>query len=302
MASTPARLRQKQLLKNAVYGGLGAASYGSGTTWLRAQRRDPSALVVLMYHKVNDLPGNSLTVPPALFRQQMRELVRARNVITPQAFTAFLEDGAALPKRPALLTFDDGYRDNFTEAYPVLRELGLQSLLFLATDYVGTDKVFPHDRHLDVHNPNLSWDEVRAMSDVFTVASHGCSHQVMTTLSRAQAAREIAHSRTLIEQHLQQQVRFFSFPKGSVGHYDSGLVQAVLDAGYLRAFTTLPGALDPGWLRTSSTVGRYNCEPVGPWTFRRLLDGSCDAIGVKDMAAGAAVKRALNRAMGTVSR
>jgi peptidoglycan/xylan/chitin deacetylase (PgdA/CDA1 family) len=293
-------LDRKQRIKNSVYATLGAMSYASAAPlWRRLDSRD---LRVVMYHKVNDLSGNSLTVPIDLFRRQMRILRDENTVITPEQLTAVLRGDETLPERPVLITFDDGYRDNATNALPILSDLGLRALLFLATDFIGTDRTFPHDLGLTVPNPALSWQEVERMGSVFALASHGCSHRVLTNLPFETARAEIHDSKAVIEQRTGAAVDFFSYPKGSVGHFDDRLAAVVAEAGYTNAFVTIPGRNHPTEVIPGHAVRRYNCEPVGAWTYRRLLDGSCDAIRLKDTPRGARLKRRLNSALGTSTR
>ena len=295
-----AAVARKQRLKNTVYTSVAALSYGTAAPrWRRLGSHD---LRVVMYHKVNDVIGNSLSVPPELFRRQMQILRDENTVIAPELLLAVLRGEGTLPERPVLITFDDGYRDNATHAFPVLADLGLRALLFLATDFIGTDKVFPHDLHLSVPNPALTWEEVEQIRPVFDLGSHGRTHRVLTTLPFDEARAEIHDSRRIINERTGADVDFFSYPKGSVGHFDDRLAAEVAAAGYAAAFVTIPGRNRPHELVPGHAVRRYNCEPLGPWTYRRLLDGSCDAIRLKDTRHGATLKRRLNRALGTTSR
>ena len=99
--------RPKQLVKNSVYRSLGEVT-------IRARRRvgSSSPLRVLMYHKVNDLRHNPVTVPPALFDQQMSALASlGYEVVSLDQVIAHYTVAAPLPRRPVMLTFDDGYED-----------------------------------------------------------------------------------------------------------------------------------------------------------------------------------------------
>ncbi|MER3412015.1 MAG: hypothetical protein C4305_06780, partial [Thermoleophilia bacterium] len=99
----------KQLLKNGVYRTIGEAASGLGAKDGEGSR----ALRVLMYHKVNDLPGNSLTVPVSLFEEQMAQLRDLAFVpVSLAEVRAYYLEGTSLPPRAVLITFDDGYRDN----------------------------------------------------------------------------------------------------------------------------------------------------------------------------------------------
>src|SRR5438105_10071343 len=113
--------RFKQLLKNGVY-----RSIGETTTALRLNDgHEQRELRVLMYHKVNDLPGNPLSVPCAVFDEQMSLLGElGYTVVGLDAVLDHYTAGKPLPEQAVLITFDDGYRDNLANALPILRKHG----------------------------------------------------------------------------------------------------------------------------------------------------------------------------------
>lgn len=109
-------------------------------------------LTVLLYHRVADIHGEAfaeykptVSAAPARFAAQMA-FVRAHfNPITADALVKSLQGEITLPRRPLLVTFDDGYRDNFDVAFPILQRYGVPALFFLATDYIGEDRAFDWD-------------------------------------------------------------------------------------------------------------------------------------------------------------
>ena len=89
-------------------------------------------LRVLMYHKVNDLPGNPLSVPVGVFDEQMAQLRElAYTVVALDDVLEYYANAAELPSRSVLITFDDGYRDNLENAMDVLRRYGYPAVLFV---------------------------------------------------------------------------------------------------------------------------------------------------------------------------
>jgi peptidoglycan/xylan/chitin deacetylase (PgdA/CDA1 family) len=224
------------------------------------------------------------------------------NVLSPANLLEIIKGGRELPQKAALLTFDDGYRDNLEHAYPILKELGLSAILFVPTDFIDQERTLPHDENLGLSNPTLTWEQLREIQDVFVIGSHGRSHRVLTGLQLSEAVNEIATSKTQIEQQLGSPVHFFSYPKGSLGDFSDDLEGHVRDAGYVASFVTLPGANAYPAVRSGSQLRRYNAEPFGDFTFARLLDGSCDLIALKDTSLGVNGKRYLNRILGTTTR
>ncbi len=105
----------------------------------------PQRLTVLGYHRICDpaSPGfsgleSNVSATPAMFARQMDYVKRRFNVISLEALRAYVADGVALPPRPLLITFDDGYLDNYTHAYPILRERGLPAVLFVVSRWLGS--------------------------------------------------------------------------------------------------------------------------------------------------------------------
>lgn len=128
------------------------AMYRSGLITRIGSQVGKHCLTVLAYHRVAEwadvetgtyLPNVSAT--PAAFAQQMDCLKRDFNVIALSELLEWFQHGKALPPNPALITFDDGYRDNFELAFPILKARGLPAVIFLATDYIGQNRPFDWD-------------------------------------------------------------------------------------------------------------------------------------------------------------
>jgi peptidoglycan/xylan/chitin deacetylase (PgdA/CDA1 family) len=123
---------------------------------LEALERDATRIRVLAYHRVDELEADPdldpglISATPADFRAQMEALARAYNVISLDDFVAACRGERALPARAVLLTFDDGYRDFATHAWPILSALGLPAVLFVPTG-------FP-----DEPGPGFWWDRLHA--------------------------------------------------------------------------------------------------------------------------------------------
>ena len=211
-----------------------AAPAGAGQT--------PRTLVlpILLYHRIDvlrpSLPAitRRLTVSPGDFAAQMEWLKRHgfHAVTELQAFDA-LERGAALPPKPVMITFDDGYRDVLWNASPVLERLGLP-----ATSYVITGRISGPDPSF------LTWGELDVLEQRgVAIGSHTVSHLPLTQLGSDQALRELRDSRQALEYHLGHPVRWFAYPYGAE---DSRIVALTAQAGYLLAVTTQGGTTQRG--------------------------------------------------------
>jgi len=140
-------------LRRAVRFGVVTALYFSGLLWLLASIRLRRRIAVLTYHRVLPLskqarsfsaPG--IVVTPETFDRHMRFLRRHFNAIDVSTFAELLRTGTPIRPRTCLVTFDDGWRDNLDHALPVIRRHQVPAVLFVATDFIGTDRCFWQER------------------------------------------------------------------------------------------------------------------------------------------------------------
>jgi peptidoglycan/xylan/chitin deacetylase (PgdA/CDA1 family) len=290
----------KQLLKNGVYRTIGETASALALTG--AGRR---ALRVLMYHKVNSVPDNPLSVPVSLFDEQMallRDL--GYNVVGLEAVLAHYAGEKPLPPDAVLITFDDGYRDNLEHALPVLRRYGYPAVLFVPIGHLDGTLPLPHEERLATRglvNPLLDWNDLAELEKGgIRVESHGITHRPLADLELDEAAQEIVLAKLRLEDRLGHEVRAFAYVKGSEAHYKPVHLSLLRQAGYDIAFTSISGAnystTDPLQLR------RYNIEPYPARTFQLVLAGACDLIAVKDTVTGTYARRAFNAALGTSTK
>lgn len=123
--------------------------YWTGALSLLVRRRLKGRAIVLMYHRVlpEDLASQSFSHPgmivsPETFKRHM-ELVRRKFLpLSLDEFMAHMEAGRPFPDRACLVTFDDGWVDNHEFALPILREQGIPAVVFVATDYIDSDRPF----------------------------------------------------------------------------------------------------------------------------------------------------------------
>jgi peptidoglycan/xylan/chitin deacetylase (PgdA/CDA1 family) len=292
--------RRKEIVKKSLYYASAGLTHLSGVGTLRARPAERGSLRVLMYHKVNDQRGNSLSVPISLFDEQMAFLKAHYRVISADELLGHVAGSAPLPPRAVLITFDDGYRDVLTHAYPILKRYGHPAVLFVSTDFIGGTSRFAHDRQFArFANAILNWKEVRALGEFLEIGSHAQSHRPLSRILPEEARCEIVASKAVIEERLGRPVRLFSYPKGTVLDFNRETREWVIEAGYRLCFTTIPKTnrppLDP------FALGRYNVEPYGHYYFMRLLEGSCDLMGFTATRWGAVLKRALVHQMGAAT-
>ena len=197
---------------------------------------------VLMYHYIrvnpiaSDRYGADLSVTPAHFAAQMRLLATHgfHPISLQQLADAFLY-GTALPSRPVVLSFDDGYADFYTAAYPILQAWGFRATSFIITGKVGWGGY-------------LTWAQMRQMqaSGLIDFESHTVNHVELGLIALSRAQYEMQTSKAVLEAQLGRPIRFLCYPSGS---YSYAVEQAAAADGYVAAFTTQPGSWESAGTR-----------------------------------------------------
>jgi len=192
-------------------------------------------LPIVMYHSVSPAvaKGNLLAVSAATFEKQMSFLKRHHyNVAALGNIKDYISGKKKIPGRSIVLTFDDGYKDNYTYAFPILKKYNFPAAIFIIVSEVGRP-----DR--------LSWEEIKEMQacGLITFASHTFTHPFLNSLrSAGDLKREISGSKSALEDKLGRSVEIFSYPSG---RFNTEVIQAVKDAGYQMAVATNPGKKFP---------------------------------------------------------
>jgi len=182
------------------------------------------------------------------------------SVIKLEDFVSCLTEKREVPVRSVVITFDDGYKNNYTNAFPVLRRFNLPATIFLATDYIGTSEIFPWFNGLSERDQKarenwipLSWEEITEMNgDGVAFGSHTCSHANIRNMSKITFEEEIERSRGVIERQIDKTVNLFSYPfsfpkyRRSYSDLTKEIKEALLGRGYLGACTTIIGTNSRG--------------------------------------------------------
>ena len=194
---------------------------------------------ILMYHSISEHATEKyrpFAVPPPLFAKHMAYL--HMHEYTPVTVTQFVDAvaqrGAALPDRPVVLTFDDGFADFFTEAFPILQQYNFVATLYVATGFIGSTSRWLQ-REGEATRPMLTWDQLTEISaSGIECGGHSHRHHQLDTLPLAEARDEIARSKWLLEGHLGQEVSTFAYPHG---YHSTTIKRLVRELGYTSACT-----------------------------------------------------------------
>jgi peptidoglycan/xylan/chitin deacetylase (PgdA/CDA1 family) len=208
---------------------------GSQAPASNGRQRALRAVPILMYHVIDAAaPGSpfpELYVPPAVFAAQMAWLAHhGYTAVTLDAVYRSWRDGAALPRRPIVLSFDDGYAGDFTHARPTLRARHWPGVLNLEV-------------RKETYPGGLSPRRIRALIAAgWEVDAHTMTHPDLTRVSDTQLRYEVAGSRASIRRRFHVPVDFFCYP---AGRYDARVIAAAQAAGFLAATTTNYGLAAP---------------------------------------------------------
>lgn len=192
---------------------------------------------ILMYHHIGDLPPDadalrkSLTVSQERFNEQMKFLAeQGYTTIHLAELVNHLQTGAPLPDKPIILTFDDGYDDNYVNVFPTLKDFGFKGTFFI----IGAPT--------DYGSPGyMRWEQILEMyENGMEIGAHSLTHRYNLGLFRASIQdSEIKTGHQLMVDHLPNWMPLFSYPSGSYNQYTLSLLQQL---GYVAAVTTKQGA------------------------------------------------------------
>ena len=210
-----------------------------------AQAGSPAGIPILMYHKVNPDPQTGklgLRVTPSEFEWQMKYLrEEGYHSVSLGDVRDYIREGKPLPPKPVVITFDDGYRDNYTYALPILEDYGFTATVFVVVNTIGKENLF--DRGVQPVNQMLNWSELRDMaSRGVTIGSHTMDHPHLADQPAEVARYQIKESKAALEKGIGQPVKYFCYPYGS---YNMMVKRIVEESGYEAATTTRSGLTCP---------------------------------------------------------
>jgi len=232
--------------------------------------RSRPGIRVLMYHRVRRTAGyDQLTVSPDRFREQMAYLAEQER---PLSLKAALDELAVGIQRPGVVvTFDDGYLDNLTEALPTLERFDIPATIYVTTSFCAQQ--MRHRRYAaETQRLHLDWDECRLLSKhpLIDIGSHAVTHASLSQLPGERSGEEIRRSRDELMSRLGRAVDAFCYPSGDLGRREITLVR---EAGYRSAVTVQPG---------------LNRSLANPFELRRTeVTDRDDAAALSDKLAGA---------------
>jgi len=215
---------------------------------------------IILYHWIAVSPDEGTNykspyyVKPEVFDEEMKLLHDwGYTTITTELLIKAIAEGADLPPRPIIITFDDGHLNNYTTAFPIMKKYGFTGIVYIVGNYLGADQY-------------MNIDQIKEMAAAgWEVGSHSISHQDLTTLDPERQRYEIVESRTMLQNELGVPVLTIAYP---FGISNSGVVDYARFAGYI-------GGMSLGFTYDQGVSNLYTMQ-------RRDIKGTYD---VKQFAA-----------------
>lgn len=180
---------------------------------------------VLMYHSIAVEEGNPIRMPVEQFDSEMKYIKdQGYTTLTMKELYSYFENQVPVPEKSIVITLDDGYSDNYTAAFPVLKKYGLKATVFVVTSTIDV-------------NPNcLTSAQIKEMDKAgIQIESHTVTHRDLDSLSYSEQLAELKDSKAALEKLLGRTVDYIAYPTGK---YNDDTIKAVAEAGYKMAFTT----------------------------------------------------------------
>ncbi|MDP8260445.1 MAG: polysaccharide deacetylase family protein [Candidatus Gygaella obscura] len=197
---------------------------------------------IFMYHSVRkDNPSSTkLIVSPKAFEEQMRFLAKnSYNVISLSCLARIIQENKKIPPKTVVVTFDDGYRDNFLNAKPILEKYLIPATIFIAVDFIGQQ--IKQSSYFVDSSEFMSIEELKSLvdSEFIDLGIHTFSHVDLVKLDEQNdLIHEIKEPKEFLEEQLDCEMDLFSYPFGS---FDKRSRSIVLQSGYVAAVATNPG-------------------------------------------------------------
>ncbi len=175
---------------------------------------------ILEFHSIlDDSSGKIPTLSPIAFQKFMEYIYNSKYKVIPlNQLVEYLKQMKPLPKNSIVITFDDGYKDNFLTAFPILKKYNFSATIFLVTEWIGKNSTY------------LSWAEVKQMHNYgILFGSHTNTHPHLLKLSPEKLEIELKKSKEIIEDKLGINCQAFSYPYGEI---NESTREAVRKAGY----------------------------------------------------------------------
>ena len=181
---------------------------------------------ILTYHSI-DNSGSVISTSPEKFQSQMQFLSDTSfNVISLEKIISCIRENRPFPPKSIAITFDDGFKNVYDTAYPILKELRFKANVFLVTGYCGKNNQWQGQPAKIPVLEIMGWDEVIEMANNgIDFGAHTVNHPNLLELSLEQAEDEIVNSKKVLEERLEKNILFFAYPYGGKTNKFSNIIK-----------------------------------------------------------------------------
>lgn len=212
-----------------------------------------------MYHRIAKDVEDSITISPKNFEIQLEELKKNFYLPDPlEIIKKFKNNQFDIPSNTALLTFDDGYEDNFKYALPLLRKYKIKAIVFLISNYIGKYNLWNHKYPLKVRHMDVR--EITKAKDVFVYGCHTANHFNLVKMSKPEIVYEIYKSKRYLDNLIGHSLEYFSYP---FGYFNEEIIK-IVKKYFVVSFSTFNKGLFFSWNLNPHAIKRINPLEVSP--------------------------------------
>ena len=188
---------------------------------------DNRGIPVLYYHSVNDSVDNEVTISPSLLKKELEYIKnQGYTTLSLKEVENYILTNQPIPEKSILITFDDGYMDNYYNAYPILKELNMKATIFCITSELDGSYYLSEDAIKEMSKNNID------------IESHTLNHPHLNSLTYDEQLKELTESKAKLENITGNKITAIAFP---FGDYNEDSIKAAKNSGYTLAFTTNKG-------------------------------------------------------------
>ncbi|MCI7442235.1 MAG: polysaccharide deacetylase family protein [Clostridium sp.] len=186
---------------------------------------------VLYYHSVDPSEANEVIISPEKLKEQLTFIKDSGyTTLTISELNDYILNNTPIPEKSIVITFDDGYADNYINAFPILKELDIKATIFVISNFTDKDGYY------------MTSQQIKEMSDYgIDIQSHTASHSHLNQLTYEEQLSELKTSKEKLESIIGKPIISVAYP---FGDYDDNTILASEEAGYSLAFNTNKGLAD----------------------------------------------------------
>jgi peptidoglycan/xylan/chitin deacetylase (PgdA/CDA1 family) len=239
--------------------------------------KEAASIRVLTYHNFEERPFDPYNINAEVFEAQMRWLAENKKTVSVKELEDHASGNKVLDRDAILVSIDDGFRNTYSVAYPILKKYGIPAVLFVSAGLIGKDE--PCGRYI---NSYLTKEELNALAEGgITIGSHAFSHRSLGTMCYEEAAQEIRQSKEMLEGITGSPVTTFAYPYGTKADYNQQTKDILREQGFTSVFTSQHGPVTQG--TDMLELPRVKTEAGEPMSmFRMQCDGGMDMWRVVD--------------------